>query len=628
MANTFRNELNQQGQNILFAYQGQLFEGSEMTTHIFPKGQDTEWLPRNKHREFLDELGVRGFGKGCMTVWLSGSRVCYSMCRRLSGRSGSDTEAAMLCSTTVAEDTARLLSNMNSMLDDLTKIVMEKKKQSDIDDNKLAEYLNNIKDAFGKNTIEEAPKTEAVQNVSKDVSKQGNNIPKEAAFIEYSDESSLQSVLRWLPYQSFMHRYEYVHLVHRNDRERAGVPMGSTKCIEIGQEQVKRSYRFALPDNGVAVADGKKYLQKGDTFRLEYSKKGLVTHIQGPIKLQSTSSSPYYTISETDGIIEVKPYDKERMGWVFKMRYGVRVVDSNTGKEIEKWQWVGKKAAGDNGSGNFIELDEGKYELEILASGYKKGTINVEPEDRDRFVTCKLEPEGFEVKLSLIPSWGKAKGAKAEMLVVQGKQTDVFARYHKRGIRGITYYVSRSHPLLIVVLAALLAGGAGFYVGHLLWPIEKPVEKQEVKIPKEEVAKESGVPNKVESPSSDKPEVTEETKEKADLAYLNNNKNWVRDSLQSTRYLFLYDTILPNKVKWSDHKDYYEEITLNEWREFVGSYRKKDMTKFTNEVKEIKEMQRKGNVDWNTVKTALSKNSGKKTGNSVGDNGKAGLTNG
>ena len=403
------------------------------------------------------------------------------------------------------------------------------------------------------------------------------NSDKPTAYIECDGEADLHAVLKLMPSQAFMSQYGQFFLLKRTNAPGAERPPISRKI---------RVFRVQLPNTEVELLGGTEYLIEGDKLQLIYKKQGYLPHTTNQLSLNI--ASPYFDIVD-DAIVKVKAYNAESMGWRYVRKYELDVEDNVTHKPVDRWQW---QSGNDSPSQPPVLLAEGSHEVSFCAPGYKKATYRIDTSQSINHAIA-LEPRERVEKMSFSDVFGRYK----ETLTVVGRlQSPFFHRFRRNHV-----YVSRSHPLLIVVLAALLAGGAGFYVGHLLWPIEKPVEKQEVKIPKEEVAKESGVPNKVESPSSDKPEVTEETKEKADLAYLNNNTIWVRDSLQSRRYLFLYDSILPKNVKWSVHNDYYEEITLKEWREFVKSYHKKDKTEFTDKAKIIKDMQRKGYVDWRQV---------------------------
>lgn len=588
---------------LKLALRGQLFDNSDDAGYVYPPNSQgaAAWLMRGEYRVILNDLNVKGLGKGCVSVWLTPEGVCYSVCRRRPGRGGSDTVAAAVYASVVAANTGQLLLQIGSLLDYVIDIADHYGQCDNIDNNRVAEYMEGMRRCFGPLK----PPTSNIQSTSE-------SEPRPMAWKVYDNQFQLENELRYLPFQPQMQQFQAVHLLLK-DVISTGVaanmveftyPVKPVFAIDLGEISEGVS---------VCVEGNARYTISDEPFTIVYSKPGYLEVRKGG--QMAGRQSQFFDVDYTRNVITLTPYSKN-LGIRFIRRMKLTVRDESD-RSVPEWRWESRSNRMLCGNQNGLELPEGQHDIVVMATGYVDKPVHIDTNAKIDKVT--LTQRGFESSANMVPAWGGVKPGSDTSVTISGKQSNwMYGKFNLSPTsRKPKLYVSKSSPWLWVLLAGLLMGAAGVMAGHYLWKPQAQTQSVQgsgsATTPPDK--SNEGQQDPKPQPSQNETGMTQAELEAADKDYLERNgRTWYRDSLQSEKYLKFFDVELPNgtldrNINWdASMLDFMKAIKHNRLRKYVASYeeaKKKNKQPlwdvFNQYAKNLKTAVASGTVDWNTI---------------------------
>ena len=635
MGNSFRETI-----PLTLALSGQIFPEQDSATYVFPKQENTDWKPETKDtgRTLLDSLGIE-YPHGCLSFWLTPGGVCYSYCKRLTGRAGSDTAVAILYSTISATKGRLLKEKFVEILTYVTGLAEEKKSQSDIDDKRINEWLISVQECFeGGHHCKRNPDQAASASAA---SEQSNPIH---AMYEYNNDDELDKIVRLFPFHAVAQEKEYIHFVCPALRKGA---QEETK-VERLNVRLQERYFFKKPlPGGVHLKEDKDYVAEDEEFRLvyEFSRAGYEPATTGPLTVNK-SSSKYFLVDKSTHTIIVKPYDEETMGLTFDKKVKISVIDEESGDPISDWMCsiLGEKGRDEIQSideDGYIKIPKGKYKLKIFDKNknYSEASRDIDTDDilQSGVVEVSMKPRYSEYELRLVPAWRKTKEEiKTTVSVKKGGDADAYLGRHSQRSK-TPFYISATHPVVAMVLVGLLMAALGFGV-------EKFISEYGSEEPSNPQVQDTAAVSKIESTDApeqpslvkDQREDEEDRLEKLDVAYLNENSTWKRIDIKSKKYLYFFDTVVPNRRDWDNGLlSEYSDVTNKAWRRLVSDWEtaknpdnsdKKRWNVFNDKNSEIESMIKKDStINWGKFVTdahPLPKQQSHEGGSGSGPNAK------
>ena len=560
--------------NIAIAFNGQFKNDAGSSKYVCPKNE-TDWRKKidGETRTVPSDLGV----EKCYTIKIIENGIIYAYRELTSNRAGGDCLMVMIFSPGPTTNSAKLIERLHDLLD----YAKSKSSETEISDNIVKEKIEGIE----KLDIFDFKRKPIVSQ-----NKSNEPILKKEGYRVYKDDNELFMILS-NPFQPVYEKYDCIHIVSAEVD-----PIPSNK-IELIKEPLKKIYYFDFPDSFVSEKDKKEYVSEDQYFTLIYKKNGYEDFVTDRLSSKSPQSS-YFKI-EDDNVIKMQ--SAKDVNIPFCRKINITVKDKN-GIKIENVDIeVGdqKKQKGiknDNGSYT-LKLHNGNHKCLIKAKNYedKSCTINIAENTGSTFdVILEAKRNSATVKFK-IPFQKKEKLSETSVDINYDANT-MFGKIYKKELKdkNSIFYIFSEQKFKMVkwisILSLLLSIGIGVGLGWFVWKEDtiKHTEDPIVNNPKFEESENKGY-------SSEEPcEIPEKDLEVSDEEYLNENDTWCKDSLQSKKYQYFFDTILLNKIPWRENRKKIDEksegINNEGWEKYKEIYDKdesEDKSKFRDVRKKI-----------------------------------------
>lgn len=574
--------------NIAIAFNGQFKNDLSSAKYVYPKNE-TDWRKKidGETRTVPSDLRV----EKCYTIKIIENGIIYAYRELTKNRAGGDCLMVMIFSLGPTTNPEELTKCLQELLD------YAKSKSSEVEI--LDDVVNDkIKAIEGLEIFDFTRKPVVFQDKSNEPTL------KKHGYRVYKNDTELFTILS-NPFQPVYEKYDCIHIVS------AEVDPISSNKIELIKEPLKKIYYFEFPDN-VYEENGREYVSEGDCFTLVYKKNGYENFETE--KLSSNSPQSDYFMIENN-LIKVRNAEDCNIPFCRKIRIVIK--DKNDRKiENVKIEVEGQKkqTVTKNQDGSYtLKLHNGNHKCLIKAKNYedKSCTINIAENTGSTFdVILEAKRDSATLKFK-IPFQKKEKFSETEVKIEYDANT-MFGKIYKKELKdkNSIFYIFSEQKFNMVkwisILSLLLSIGIGVTIGWFIWKentTERVVVSPNVGSEFEET--EGGDSDNVTvqpeetsvSDTEEESQLTEDDLEVRDVEYLNKNNVWVRDSLHSKKYGYFFDTVLVNKIPWSNLGDDYELENEN-WKKICNVY-KGNKNSFKSLISKIKnEVDSKGKLDW------------------------------
>lgn len=548
--------------NIAVAFKGQLYKNAaDSTNYVFPQ-ENSEWAASldSDPRDTLGYLNING-NHPCYTIKFTPYGIVYAYRHLLPERSGSNCAMIMLLAGGPTLSGKELVGKM----DELLAHAVSQNSSDQIDQDFLSVKLSKCDVLFYGNRRPSVVDGEASR--------------PEAYRIYNTDEELYKNLER--PYQPAYNKYSCIHIVPAD----ANATPYADSNLKLIEGQLEPIYFLTLPE-GVKEVDNKKYVGKGESFRLEYVKEGYSSYITG--FLYVSNNSDYFEVKDDE--IVVNPADKCKQV-DFKREIQIKVQNS-FGNPITSWRWKNKKTNWRECTTDILklELTSGEYVFQIQSEGYvDEDDVRVNT-SREQEKVVTLKSKSLSKKVYLKPAWGKKDksfSSKDEHFTLNyTKNTALYKKYEKQldphVMNSPTFYVSTMRPkkkLIFWCIVSLLLGiGVGFFANMMVTSLkDKPQISSSAQNPSNGTEGTRGVsggtvgnPGPTSAvtniPSAEVIQKQKEEEEQQDVQYLNSNNVWELSRLQSSKYKDFFVQVVSNKTQYKDvNWEDYDEINNPKW---------------------------------------------------------------
>lgn len=560
--------------NIAIAFNGQFKNDLSSAKYVYPKNE-TDWRKKidGETRTVPSDLRV----EKCYTIKIIENGIIYAYRELTKNRAGGDCLMVMIFSPGPTTNPEELTKCLQELLD------YAKSKSSEVEI--LDDVVNDkIKAIEGLEIFDFTRKPVVFQDKSNEPTL------KKHGYRVYKNDTELFTILS-NPFQPVYEKYDCIHIVS------AEVDPISSNKIELIKEPLKKIYYFKFPDN-VYEENGKEYVLEGDCFTLVY-KKNDYENFETEELSSNVPQSNYFIIE--NNLIKVRNAEECNIPFCRKIRIVIKdkndrkIENVNIEVEGQKKQTVTK-----NQDGSYtLKLSNGSYNCSIKAENYNYETLKIEVKENatDTYkVILKAKRDSATLKFK-IPFQKKEKFSETEVKIEYDANT-MFGKIYKKELKykNSIFYIFSEQKFNMVkwisILSLLLSIGIGVGLG---WFIRKKdtTKQTEVPILNNPESEESGNSDSSEGPNvsmDGEEKLSEKELEPRDVKYLNENDTWCRDSLKSKKYQYFFETILLNKIQWSENRDIINEksegISNEGWVKYKEIY-DKDKSKFRNVKKKI-----------------------------------------
>ncbi len=542
---------------LAIAFKGQLYKNEAASTNFVYPQRNTDWAMSigSDPRKTLVDLNING-DFPCYTIKVTTEGVIYAYRRFLAGRSGSNCAMVMLLASRACRDGRMLIEKLHELL----AYAMSQSSSDQINPIVLNEKLSSFDGMLDE-------KFRPIASSTQDAHKA---ILEKEAFRSYATDEDLIKILE-NPYQPTDNKmYNCIHVV---PVAAMAHPTQNSNMFQINHP-LEKAYFLNVP-LGVEEKDNKSYVGEREPFTLVYKENGYVEETIGP--LSASFDSDYFVINT--GIIKVKSAKECNIRFKRIIYFSIQDEMHNPVKKWEcridlEWRSFSKANV-------TWELVDGEHTISIKADGFETIEKIIDTKQQKSYKVI-LKSVGLTHRVYLKPVKIKGDNNNKEIkdtpVDVNFASNTSFYRSYKKVLSHDDnhvprFYVMRKNPMLLLVMASVVAIFIGIFVGWHISKWQRTAEafgsgNLQVEIDSLKQINDS-LKNNIEGSSniSDRIKKTEEEKEREDVSYLNSVDEWEFAKLSSKKYLEFWKHVLANEeisyasIQWED----YEEITNSKW---------------------------------------------------------------